>query len=237
MWHGQEQEWALIASHYDKSLMRNQVALNLGSKFSNLWTPKAKPVDFYMNGSYLGTYMLVERVSIQGASDGAPRLDIDELSSPGQTTDPSNLNNNPPNITGGYVMEWDFRKGADRNIAVNSHGYVGLKDPEDDRDREGRLTNEGVSNQQVNYIRGYLDDADNALYGSKFSDPTNGWRKYIDEASAVDYFIAMEFLKPIDGNTCGPACTCTSRATRRSSSDPCGTLISDWARRIEQVAR
>jgi hypothetical protein len=191
---GKSKKWALIANHYDKSLMRNQVALNLGSKFTNLWTPKAKPVDFFMNGSYLGTYMLVERVSIQNAADGAPRLNIDDLKDAYPNGD------DPANITGGYVMEWDFRKGADHNFSVNSHGYVGLKDPENDLGRDGNSTGKGVTSAQLKYIEGYVEDADDALYGSKSSDPDVGWRKYIDEASAVDYYIAMEFLKPVDGN-------------------------------------
>ena len=196
---GKSKKWALIANHYDKSLIRNQVALNLGSKFTNLWTPKAKPVDFFMNGSYLGTYMLVERVSIQDNADGAPRINIDELKSPGQATDPNNPNNQLPNITGGYVMEWDFRKGADVNVSVNSHGWVGIKDPEIDYKRDVK-TNDGISPQQKAYIEKYLEDADKALYGSGFKDPDTGWRKYIDEATAVDYYLAMEFLKPVDGN-------------------------------------
>ena len=36
--------------------------------------------------------------------------------------------------------------------------------------------------------------------GSNFKDDTNGWKKYIDIDSAVDYYLAMEFLKPVDGN-------------------------------------
>ena len=198
---GTSKKWALIANHYDKSLMRNQVALNLGSKFTNLWTPKAKPVDFFMNGSYLGTYMLVERVSIQKAkADGTPdRIAIDELKSPGQATDPTHPNNLEPNVTGGYLMEWDFRKGADANISVNSHGWVGLKDPEYDYKRDVK-TDDGISPQQKAYIEKYLESADKALYGSNFKDPDTGWRKYIDEATAVDYYLAMEFLKPVDGN-------------------------------------
>ncbi len=199
---GTSKKWALVANHWDKSLMRNQVALNLGSKFTNLWTPKAKPVDFFMNGTYLGTYMLVERVSIQKAkaSDGTPdRVAIDELKAAGQATDPTHPNNQEPNITGGYLMEWDFRKGADTNISVNSHGWVGLKDPEFDYKRDVK-TNEGISPQQKAYIEKYLEAADKALYGSGFKDPDIGWRKYIDEATAVDYYLAMEFLKPVDGN-------------------------------------
>ena len=38
------------------------------------------------------------------------------------------------------------------------------------------------------------------MFGSGFTNDTSGWKKYIDQASAVDYYIAMELMKPVDGN-------------------------------------
>ena len=35
------------------------------------WTPKSRPVDLYMNGSYRGTYLLIERIAIQGPKTNA----------------------------------------------------------------------------------------------------------------------------------------------------------------------
>ncbi|MGZ5372882.1 MAG: CotH kinase family protein [Aeromicrobium sp.] len=203
---GVGKKYALIANHYDKSLMRNMVAYNLGQKFTNLaWTPKTKSVDFFMNGNFLGNYMLVERIAIQGPVTDAtysPRVDIHELKEDGQTTNtpPGNVNNVEPNISGGYILEWDFRKGADYNPTAGSRGYVGVKDPENDLDREGNVTDAGISSQQKAYINKYLDDTDAALFGSNFQSNTSGWQKYINIDSAVDYYLAMEFLKPVDGN-------------------------------------
>ena len=38
------------------------------SKFDSMaWTPKSVPVDFYLNGTYRGNYLLVERIAIQGS--------------------------------------------------------------------------------------------------------------------------------------------------------------------------
>lgn len=193
---GSSKKWALVANAYDKSLLRSAVAFNLGKHLDNMaWTPKATPVDLYVNGSYRGSYSLVARVGIDPL-----RVNIDELKADGQATDPGHLNNQEPAITGGYLLEWDFRKGADRNVTVGSRGYVGIKDPEDDYDKRTVKTNEGISAKQVNYIDDYLDDADKALFGSKFKDNTNGWKKYIDIDSAVDYYIGMEMMKPVDGN-------------------------------------
>ncbi len=193
---GKSKKWALVSNAYDKTLLRAAVANNLGSKLNHMaWTPKSTPVDLYINGSYRGSYALIERIAIDPI-----RVNIDELKADGQATDPNNPNNVDPNVTGGYLLEWDFRKGADRNIKVGSRGYVGIKDPEDDYDATGAKTNKGISPQQVAWIDHYLDDADAALFGSNFKDDTNGWKKYIDIGSAVDYYIAMEMMKPVDGN-------------------------------------
>ncbi len=52
---------------------------------------------------------------------------------------PSHPNNTQPCITGGYVLEWDFRKGADYNAHLGSDsGYVGVKEPENDYGRTAR---------------------------------------------------------------------------------------------------
>ena len=198
---GKSKKWALVSDDYDKSLMRNSLAGYIGKKLDNLvWTPDSTPVDLYVNGSYRGNYLLIERVAID-TSATTPRVNIPELKSDGQTTDPNNANNVAPGVTGGYIMEWDFRKGADYNAYLGSDsGYVGIKDPENDTDRNGNKTTAGISSQQKSYISSYLNTVDSTLRGSNFTNDTTGWKKYIDMASAVDYYIGMEYMKPVDGN-------------------------------------
>ena len=179
---GSSKKWALIANHYDKSLIRNPMASWVGTKFPNMgWTPQQRPVDLYVNGSFRGSYTLIERINFEGG-----RLDFDELKAEDDPTDCTD----PAKRTGSYLMEWDFRKGAAFNFTAGSRGWVGLKEPED----------EDFCSAMGSYINGYVDAADKALFGSNFKDNTNGWKKYIDTASAVDYYLAMEFLKPVDGN-------------------------------------
>ena len=38
------------------------------------------------------------------------------------------------------------------------------------------------------------------LYGSDFDDPEDGWTKYLDIDSAVDYYLAKEFTKENDSD-------------------------------------
>ena len=186
---GASKKWALVAGQYDKSLLRTSAASYIGSKLTNMaWTPKVKPVDLYVNGSYRGNYLLVERITI-----AKNRVNIDELKN-GSKEDPTGANDKEPNITGGYILEWDFRKGADHNVTAGKRGWVGIKEPEDETDGTG------ITKQQVSYINSYLDATDKALYGSSWKDNSKGWKKYIDQDSAVDYYIAQEIMKPVDGN-------------------------------------
>lgn len=179
---GKSKKWALVANHYDKSLLRNTVAGRVGQALTNLaWTPSSKPVDLFVNGSYRGSYILIERVTIDDE-----RVNIPELKGPADDVQ--------PNITGGYLLEWDFRKGADRNVTAGNRGWVGIKEPENPGDPKG------ITSAQVNYINGYLDQTDSVLFGSGFTNDSTGWKKYIDQASAVDYYIGMELMKPVDGN-------------------------------------
>ena len=179
---GKSKKWAFVANHYDKSLLRNTVAGRVGQALTKLaWTPASKPVDVFINGSYRGSYILIERVTIDDE-----RVNIPELK--GSADDGAST------ISGGYLLEWDFRKGADRNVAAGNRGWVGIKEPEDPGDPEG------ITSAQVSYINGYLDKTDSALFGSGFKDNSTGWKKYIDTASAVDYYIGMELMKPVDGN-------------------------------------
>ena len=200
---GANNKWALVSQDYDKALARNALAQYVGSKFTNMaWAPESKPVDLYLNGKYMGNYMLVERISIDG-----DRVDIDELkggedcegvaTEDNQADDPNHPNNTQPCVTGGYLLEWDFRKGADKNVTAGGRGWVGIKDPEHDRDREDAITDQGISPQQVSYIDNYLGQADNALLSAASN---NNWKNFIDMDSAVDYYLAMEYMKPVDGH-------------------------------------
>jgi hypothetical protein len=176
---GKSKKWALVANHYDRSLLRNSAAGFVGKVFSNLeYTPKDSAVDLYVNGSFRGSYILIERVNLEGG-----RIDEEELKFEDNPADCQQ-----PNITGTYLLEWDFRKGANYNFGANSHGWVGLNEPED----------EDYCSAMGSYINGYVDDADRDLYDGAAD--SNDWMSRIDLDSAVDYYIAMEFLKPVDGN-------------------------------------
>ncbi len=178
-------KWALIANYEDISLMRNMAAYWMGQQLSGLaWTPHYAPVDLYLNGSYQGQYLLIERITINKS-----RVNIDELKTTSATTTPT--------ITGGYLMEWNHGQ-ADDGGMVNPDIYAGnsgglyVKEPDAEK---GELTA-----PQKSYIQNHMNTVDAVLFGSNFTDPVNGWRKYIDQNSAIDYWIVMEMTKNYGAN-------------------------------------
>lgn len=180
-------KWAVIANYEDISLLRNIEGYWLGSKLNGLaWTPKYYPVDMYLNGVYRGQYLLIERITI-----ASNRVNIDELK-----IDPANptAQDSYPAISGGYLMEWNHGQAGDTDAIVppdiyaNNRGGLYLKEPDP---KKGEMTA-----AQKAYIDKWMDDVDTLLFdNSKWLDPVNGWRKYIDEDSAIDYWIAGEVTK------------------------------------------
>ncbi len=182
---GEAKKWALVANHYDRSLLRNTTAMEIAQGFDNLaFTPDSVPVDVYLNGAYQGAYTLMERVNI-----GTNRVEIDELKD-----NNTGANNTGINVTGGYLLEWDFRESGDHNFQVGGSGWVAINEPEDEDDGTG------ITSAQINYISDFVNDADVALFSSNFTSTTSGWRKYIDEKSLVDFYIVQELTKNLDAN-------------------------------------
>ena len=79
-------------------------------------------------------------------------------------------------------------------MTAGRRGWVAIDEPEDEDDGTG------ITHEQIHYVNTYLDATDKALFGKGFKDRTRGWRAYIDQKSAVDYYIAQELMKPVDGN-------------------------------------
>ena len=56
--------WALLANHYDNTMLRNALAFYMGSLSNLQYTPKSHFVELFLNGHYNGTYQLTETIRI-----------------------------------------------------------------------------------------------------------------------------------------------------------------------------
>ena len=86
-------KWVFLANHADKSLMRNAIALEIGSMLEFEFTPRFRFVDFYLNNSYKGNYLITDQVEVY-----KNRVPVEEM-------DPSIVS--MPDLAGGYLIEID----------------------------------------------------------------------------------------------------------------------------------
>jgi hypothetical protein len=52
----------------------------------------------------------------------------------------------------------------------------------------------------MDYIKEFVNEFESVLYSDNFKDPVNGYMKYIDRDSFIDYLLVTEFTQNIDGN-------------------------------------
>ena len=170
--------WVLLANFMDRTLMRNLVSMKVSSMTKLAWTPGCVPVELVLNGKHVGSYLLIEQVRVDNH-----RVNITEM-----TKDDNSGNA----LTGGYLLELDF----------HYDNEVQWKDPHGSNNQSGGGIPFGVkypdpddlTSAQLKYIKQYVFDAAEALYGKDFKDPVKGWRAWIDEDSFIDYWIVYEVM-------------------------------------------
>jgi spore coat protein CotH len=164
--------WVLLANYSDKTLLRNRVAMDLGSMIGSDFTPPSRFVEVVMNGQYLGNYLLTSQVEVD-----KNRIDIADL---------KGGDDRPANITGGYVLELENRDieplsfMTDKNLSFNIN------------------TPDNISTAQLNYIHQYFQQAESALFASNYTDPHLGYEHYINTDSFINWFIVEELMKNND---------------------------------------
>ncbi len=161
--------WVLLANFMDRTLMRNMVSMHVAQMTRLDWTPHCVPVELVLNGVHQGTYLLIEQVRVDN-----DRVNIIEMTPEDNSGDA---------LTGGWLLELDFHydntfQWKERNIPF------AVKDPDPDQ----------LTDAQKNYIKNYIKEVSNTIYGSNYADPANGYAKYLDVDSFVDYWIVFEVM-------------------------------------------
>ncbi|HEY9046352.1 MAG TPA: CotH kinase family protein [Ohtaekwangia sp.] len=179
-----EEDWILFAPYNDKSLMRDALSYKLGRDLGHYAT-RTKYVELVLNGNYEGIYVLMEKIKRDKNRVNIEKLDPEE-------TDAAN-------ITGGYIIK------IDKTTGDSGEGWYSPHKPAPSAYQQSILFqyeypkyNEIVPEQKA-YIQQYIAAFENALAGDQFKDPANGYAKYIDVNSFIDYLIVQEITKNVDG--------------------------------------
>jgi hypothetical protein len=169
--------WNLLANYSDKTLLRTEVAFQMGEilKDGLKWTPRSRHIQLYMNNEYRGVYQLVEAIKID-----ENRVAIDNISK-----------KNPQR---GYILEIDVREGELFHFTTTKGVVFNCSDPDEELDDV--IT--GDTKTIFEKIQTDVQHVEDVLYSDGFADPDDGYRKYLDVASFVDWYLVNEVTKNSD---------------------------------------
>ncbi len=218
---GKSKKWSLLANYDDASLVRNALAYTAAKNAGLPYTPEFEAVDLYINNEYQGAYLLTTRVEIDET-----RVDITDLEKENEKVNEDvdfealsrggtygtfsgyiegskkwiDIENNPANITGGYLLENELpSRYCDEISGFVTEGSqaVVVKSPE------------YASKAQIDYISDYYQQFENVIRSE--SSTQADVAKLCDVDSLVKVYLINEwtanhdagitssyFYKPVD---------------------------------------
>lgn len=162
-------DWTLLANYSDKTLMRNALAFCVGRMMGFVYTPDSRFIELTVNGDYVGVFQVSDQIEV-----ATSRVDIDdEVKSP---TD-GDL---------GFLIELDqyldpadevwFRTPSGLPFAIKSD----------------------IEASEAPLVADYMARFETALFGAAFLDPAEGYPRYLEADTLVDFYLVNEFLRNND---------------------------------------
>ena len=185
-----DKTWILLANYGDWTLIRSRIAFELGRKQNGLkWTPNEEFSELFVNGSYVGSYQLIESIKID-----KNRVNVHKERGAVIEFDPHWKEDGVPGFKGfsGQDFAW--------------------KDPDEFKQLDGGGQDpEGLTADKIAKLKTKVTNFEHVLYGTDkkkdwskidFStlDPADDWTTYLDMNSAVDYYLTREFTKDNDAD-------------------------------------
>ena len=211
---GKAKKWTLLANYIDLSLIHNAYAWEFAQALALPSTGEYRFVDLYINGDYLGNYVICESVEV-----GENRVDIPDLDKANESANPDTdmealprggtgpdntvpsgavkgsrkwieIPESPADITGGYLMEYEYAPRYNQELCgfVTENGQpIVLKSPE------------YASRAEVEYIADFMDAGTEALYSpSGYNSLGRHYSEYFDLDSLAGIYILQELSMNYD---------------------------------------
>ncbi|MBC8046724.1 MAG: CotH kinase family protein [Fimbriimonadaceae bacterium] len=177
-----ENDFILKAEYLDYTLMKNALSYEMSRRMGR-YAPRTKFVELILNNEYMGIYAITEKIK-----KDKNRVDIDALTGTEISGD---------NLTGGYIIEMningDYPDWTSDYLPINSatcpfNVEFQMVYPKSDI----------IQDEQLEYIKNYVDDFEDVLNGDDFLDSITGYRNYISAKSFIDFMIVNEFSTNYD---------------------------------------
>jgi len=166
-------DWALITNYVDRTLLRNHAAMEISRILGFAWTPQCRSVEVYFNDTYQGVYDIFEHKEV-----AKHKVNIKPVAQEATGDD----------IKGDYYLEVECSIDKPHYFTTSTYGVpIQFKNPEE------------PTQEQMDYVIGYLSDFESALFSDDFADPDKGYAKFIDIDSFINNYIIQELSKNYDG--------------------------------------
>ncbi len=180
-----ESDWAFHSTYADKSLVKNYFCYTLAQEL-RVFTPRIQMIELVLHTSsgmdpnssdYRGVYAIVESIK-----QGKGRINIADF----QMGDPKDT----WSTGGGYIVARDkVREGETHFFTTPRGDNISYVYP------RWQL----ITDEEKKYIEDEFTMIESVLFSDYYQDPEEGWRKYIDSDSMIDYILLNELVKNQDG--------------------------------------
>lgn len=178
-----ENDWVLHNPYSDKSLLRNALAYKLAEQIMP-YAPRTRMVELVLNEEYRGVYLFTEKIKRD-----KNRVDIATLL-PADTEGDE--------LTGGYIFKIDKAREGEEGVTSN-YPPPAADDEQFIRFYYQTPDTEAIRPEQIDYLTDFLHTAEDALAEDDFADAENGYRRYWDTETFIDYLIINELARNVDG--------------------------------------
>ena len=207
-----QKKFILLANQHENSLLRNRITFDLARGAGLRYTPGSRAVDLFVNGEYLGCYLLCNKVTVSsGSVDVLDAEEMIEAANPElaeREVVPSAYGSRkaekgtykgvvwpqePEDVTGGYLLELEYDKrypdeasgvvtGRGQSIVVKSPEYMTMAQGED--------------------VSSLLNSFERAIFSKDGTDAQTGrhYTELADRESLVRKYMVEEISKNYDGN-------------------------------------
>ena len=196
---GSAKKWVLTSNFFDQTSLRNYLTLYLSKELGLTYVPDFHFVDVYVNGSYLGVYLITEKVEVAPQRVAIPDLETENVARNGQTMlskYPYRSDHkmgfrakSPSDITGGYLVEFEL----DERWSEEESGFV-----TEDGQHVVIQSPKHATIAEINYIQSLFQAFEDSLLDTDVDD--SSYQEYIDLDSFVKKYLVEELSKNIDAN-------------------------------------
>lgn len=186
----EEEDWILYAPYSDKSLIRNVLIYDLARDIGR-YASRLNFAEVSINGDYNGLYVFMEKLKRDANRIDINKLKVDE--------------NSGEDVTGGYILKIDKADGADDTLYTDVNAITSDYAPMNATLNQkihfvyDTPDEEDITAEQRQYITNYMNAFEDALAADNFTDANDGYAKYIDVDSFIDFFLLNELSNNVDG--------------------------------------